>query len=279
MTATEMNSVSANVFPAPGMPREFMAPDTVPGAFASLMAETHRNLSMETDSTVQALSAGAFGENQKQHQRYMFRHPHETPQESVNSAEAPSEKRQDAGTTNFSQNENDEQRFSGQTSAFQHQSGHKGRKLHEARPVNHGNNETISAHASTAAPQQMNMASTVAAASLLPESELKKLVRVLRSSSLSKRTSVFLTLDLKELGEVKLDVRLEGKKIFITAHITDRRSAAALSYAIGELRKKMAEIDLTLERFEFSSGNKRPGMAASQSPTATAVSVHTGGRR
>jgi hypothetical protein len=279
MTATEITTVNASVSPAPGMSREFMASDSIPGTFASLMAETRRSLSMETDSTVQAPSAGAFGENQKQHQRYMFRHPHETPQESVNSAGTPSEKRQDAGTTDFSQNENDEQRFSEQTSAFHHQSGQKERKLHELRQLNNGNNEIISAHASTAAPQQMTMARTVAAASLLSESEMKKLVRVLRSSSLSKRTSVFLTLDLKELGEVKLDVRLEGKKIFITAHITDRRSAAALSYAIGELRKKMAEIDLTLERFEFSSGNKRLGIAASQSPTATAVSVHTGGRR
>lgn len=279
MTVTEMTSVSANVSPAPGVPREVMAPDSTPGTFASLMAETRRSLSMETDAAVQALSAGAFGENQRRHQRYMFRHPQETPQESVNSAGAPSEKRQDAGTTDFSQNENDEQRFSKQTSAFHHQSGQKERKLHEVRQLNHGNNEIISAHASTAAPQQMNTASIATATSLLPESEMKKLVRVLRSSSLSKRTSVFLTLDLKELGEVKLDVRLEGKKIFITAHITDRRSAAALSYAIGELKKKMAEIDLTLERFEFSSGNKRPGIAASQSPTATAVSVHTGGRR
>jgi hypothetical protein len=279
MTATELSSASAHAPTPVWFSREVTTPESIPGTFASLMAETRQSISAGAETSIQAMSAGASGENQKRHQQFVFRYPQETPQESVNSIGVPSEKRQDTGTTDFSQNRNNEQRFSEQTSTFQNQSGQKERKSQVVRNVNHGNNETISAHASTAAPQQMNTTHAIAAASLLPESEMKKLVRVLRSSSLSKRTSVFLTLDLKELGEVKLDVRLEGKKIFITAHIADRRSAAALSYAIGELKKKMSEIDLTLERFEFSTGKKGAGAATSASPTATAVAVHAGGRR
>jgi ribosome-associated translation inhibitor RaiA len=90
----------------------------------------------------------------------------------------------------------------------------------------------------------------------LPPEEMKKLVRVLRNTSVNERNSVFLSLDLGELGEVKLDVKLKGKNVFIKATVNDRRAGAALSMAIGELKKQLATIQLELESFEIKVGRQ-----------------------
>ena len=265
--------------PTADLYRDISVREAEPGAFASLMRETRTHLDEHPELAHPPVAAGAFGEGFKRHQRHVFREPPGRLGESVNSVGIPSEKRQDPGSTDFSQKENNERSFSGQSSAFDHSSSDREQKLLAQRHLTHCNDEIISIHASTSAPSQMNTASIAAGALLLPESEFRKLVRVLRTSSLSKRTSVFLTLDLKDMGEVKLDVRLEGKKVFITAHIRDRRAAAALSYAIGELKKKMAEIDLSLENFEFSAGNKIPDVTLPQSSAQNVVRVHAGGCR
>jgi hypothetical protein len=87
----------------------------------------------------------------------------------------------------------------------------------------------------------------------LPE-ELRKLVRVLRSSSLSGRRGVSLTLSLGELGEVRFDVRLDGKEVHIRAAVGDQRAAAALTLSLGELERRLGECDLALGGFEIAVG-------------------------
>lgn len=124
------------------------------------------------------------------------------------------------------------------------------------KSLNQRNESIINPSGHIASPQTNSLNGVNNAFLLLPQSEFKKLVRVLRNTSLSKRSSVFLTLDLKDLGEVRLDVTLKEKQVFIIAHVANRKAAAALTVALGELKKQLESIDLCLEGFEISNGTK-----------------------
>jgi hypothetical protein len=88
----------------------------------------------------------------------------------------------------------------------------------------------------------------------IPVGELKKLVRILRSSSLSKRSKVLLSLDLGEQGEVRLNVTLKGKSIHIDAQVENRVAAGMLTSALMSLKQDLHQIDLLLEEFNICIG-------------------------
>ncbi|MBN2342368.1 MAG: flagellar hook-length control protein FliK [Deltaproteobacteria bacterium] len=192
----------------------------------------------------------------------------------VNSADESSENCQNAAGRKNSDGETAEQQFSNNGSNH-----FRRRHQRAAAPVPNSitNNCNHSAISHTAPILTNTSGSTTAAIGAgfgVPNEEMKKLVRVLRNSSLSKRTSVFLTLDLKQLGEVKLDVTLKAKKVYINASISDRRAAAALSYAVSELKQQLAAIDLTLEHFEVQTGGAPRRVNRHQAEVSATVAVH-----
>ena len=247
-------------------------------AFALLMDETKQKIASQTGTTLYAAAASSGGDSQKRQHRHLHQNISQNVCESVNSVGIPSENRQEPDSNDFFDSETAEQQFSGHSSAsHQHSHAHE-RKPNTSNHVNYRNNKEIPASAFAAPPGRASVNQSGIAQMHLPEAEFKKLVRVLRNTSLSKRASVFLTLDLKELGEVKLDVTLKGKKVFITAYIADRRAAAALSFAISELKRQLADIDLSLEKFEISKRYKPMASVTTGQNGDVAVSVRTGNR-
>lgn len=245
--------------------------DTV--QFASLFEEQARRSAQQ--NTAQYATATDSGQDeQKRRQHYIPGKLFDTLAENtVNSAGNPSEKCRDNGAQNFSDKETTKQQYSGNSSDTQSNSEKKN-KANSPNPNATPRNNEIIGHSAVVQPPTNNGVGIVAGAGLaLPSREMKKLVRVLRNSSLSKRTSVFLTLDLQELGEVKLDVTLKSKKVFITAHVADRRAAVALSFALGELKKQLATIDLTLEHFEVSTGRRPIGNIKEDSSISATVAI------
>lgn len=237
-------------------------------SFASLLEkEDQQPPEVQMELYAPATDAGS-NPSQNRDRQFHGHAPLET-MESVKSVGIPLKKRQDTGTSLGGQNDATGQQFSKKSAAFAQNSDTKDYQKEPEKAVTIRNNEEITASSTISAPQLTPAMTSMVAASAIPDSEMKKLVRVLRNSSLSKRASVFLTLDLKEMGEVKLDVTLHANKVYISAVIADRRAAAALSFAMGELRKQLAAIDLTLEKFEFrtlssghSAGANAPGIHA-----------------
>ena len=275
---TELHT-TAN-FPAPAYtpPESTGFKDLSATPFAQLM-EASKQQQRHEEQTGVALYASAAdpgGDERKRQQRYLGKSVIQEVHESVNCVEIPSEKRQTGGSAQFSGGENAEQRFRGQSSSANQQYSRDSRNGQSPNNLTYHNNKEIAASTFASTPSRTHTGETVAAVTRVPEPEMKKLVRVLRNTSLSKRASVFLTLDLKELGEVKLDVTLKGKKVFITAHIADRRAAAALSFAVGELKRQLAGIDLSLEKFEISKRHGQRTPVSNRTTNGATVSVHTG---
>ncbi|MBN2526191.1 MAG: hypothetical protein JXR76_07345 [Deltaproteobacteria bacterium] len=246
------------------------------GVFAAVLEDCKH--AVHTDSTGLYTAAASGDDNHRRYYRHLYNHQHPRltdSDESVNSIGGPSENRHDAGAATSRKNDASEQRPGGNPSDFQHDSPQHRSGQQRIHDINHRNNEIIGVGTTVAAaPLRMVQVASVSSM-MLPNKEMKKLVRVLRDTSLSKRTNVLLTLDLNEFGEVKLDVTLKAKKVFITAHIMDRRAAAALSYAVGELKKQLDTIDLTLEKFEITTG-KRSIASAASSPTPDAIILSRG---
>ncbi|MBN2719278.1 MAG: flagellar hook-length control protein FliK [Deltaproteobacteria bacterium] len=247
------------------------------------MEETRQKAGTDAGSIGASLYAAAANpggnpdkEEQKRHDRPVHHCLPAIIPESVNSSGDLSEKRHTTVTVKSTGSQNPEQQYSNHSMNARHRGAHKGHQSEASEVANSQINKEIPASAFASMPARPPSQGKTALVSLVSEAELKKLVRVLRSTSLSKRNSVFLTLDLKELGEVKLDVTLKGKKVFITAHITDRRAAAALSFAIGELKRQLSGIDLSLEQFEISRGYRRAGSVEGQHNNGTTVSTHAG---
>jgi flagellar hook-length control protein FliK len=92
---------------------------------------------------------------------------------------------------------------------------------------------------------------------IIPQRKLKKLVRILRNSHVNKRSNVFITLNLGDLGEVRLNVRLDKNKLFVDARVKNQRAGAALAYAVQELKLRLKEINLKLEGFNVQVENGR----------------------
>jgi len=135
--------------------------------------------------------------------------------------------------------------------------GNQNANQDNGRSLSAENDNEIAAMPSGGNSSSAVLSSSVSASLMLPRGEMKKLVRVLRNSAVSNRRSVFMTLDLGDMGEVKLDVRLQGKKIFINAKVATQAAGAAMAYAIGELKEKLKECGLVLEEFKIENVTRR----------------------
>jgi flagellar hook-length control protein FliK len=64
-------------------------------------------------------------------------------------------------------------------------------------------------------------------------------------------------LQLPEIGEIRFDVRIESKTVFIHAFVASERAATALALAISTLRDKLQEHDLVLGRLDVTQEDKK----------------------
>jgi hypothetical protein len=87
----------------------------------------------------------------------------------------------------------------------------------------------------------------------LPQREIKRLARVLQNSAVAGRRAVSVSIQLPELGEMRFDVRIENKTVFIHAFVKSDRAASALALGISTLRDKLAECDLVLGRLDVTT--------------------------
>ncbi len=95
----------------------------------------------------------------------------------------------------------------------------------------------------------------------LSDRSIKKLVRVLRECSIAGRRSVTLTITTPRAGEIRLDVRIIGKKVFMRAMAEDPRAQAALTLAVDELKQQLRECGLELGGLDIGRRHKDDELA------------------
>ncbi len=88
----------------------------------------------------------------------------------------------------------------------------------------------------------------------LPREELKRLVRVLHNSAIAGETRVSVAMSLREIGEIRFDVRIVDKKVYINAMVESSRAATAMALAISELKGMLEDCGLTLAQFDVTTG-------------------------
>jgi hypothetical protein len=91
----------------------------------------------------------------------------------------------------------------------------------------------------------------------LPQRELQRLAYQLQDSALAGSPRVSVGMVLPELGEIRFDVEIEGKVVFIHAFVDNDRAASALALAVSSLRDKLEERNLILGRLDVTSPSPR----------------------
>lgn len=86
----------------------------------------------------------------------------------------------------------------------------------------------------------------------LPRKEIIRLAHALHESVLAGRQAVSLGLRVPELGELRFDVRIAGKVVFIHAYVENERASTALALAIATLKAKLEEHRLILGRLDVT---------------------------
>ncbi len=90
----------------------------------------------------------------------------------------------------------------------------------------------------------------------LGERDLGELVRRLHQSVLAGREKVRFSSRLEQAIEVRFDVRIEGKRVFVTANVPDARTGALLTMSLEELRERLAGCGLELAGFDVAMDDK-----------------------
>ncbi|MCP4600077.1 MAG: flagellar hook-length control protein FliK [Proteobacteria bacterium] len=116
------------------------------------------------------------------------------------------------------------------------------------------NNEALGVHSTSERDSSNHRVYPNYEAAGLPREELKKLVRLLHRSAIAGRRQVNLSLRLREIGEIKFDVRIVGKKVFVNAGVETLRAATAMALAISDLKDLLEEHGLELARFDVTTG-------------------------
>ena len=62
-------------------------------------------------------------------------------------------------------------------------------------------------------------------------------------------------MNLPEIGEIRFDVRIEKKAVFIHAFVQSERAAAALALAISALRDELEKHDLLLGQLDVTTSD------------------------
>ena len=90
----------------------------------------------------------------------------------------------------------------------------------------------------------------------LPRKEIIRLAHALHESVVAGRQTVSLGLRVPVLGELRFDVRIAGKVVFIHAFVESEQAAAALALAISTLREKLEAHKLVLGRLDVTTPEK-----------------------
>jgi hypothetical protein len=102
-------------------------------------------------------------------------------------------------------------------------------------------------------PQQDRRIFTNFEAAGLPRREIIRLAHDLHKSVVAGRESVSLGLRVPTLGEMRFDVRIAGKVVFIHAFVENEGAAAALALAVSTLKQKLEEQKLVLGRLDVTT--------------------------
>lgn len=102
----------------------------------------------------------------------------------------------------------------------------------------------------------------------LPLRELDRMARALQDSALAGRPKLSLGIVLPELGEIRFDVQIAGKVVFIHAFVENERAASALALAVSALRDRLEEHRLILGRLDVTSpgGKNQTGWPPGERP-------------
>lgn len=92
----------------------------------------------------------------------------------------------------------------------------------------------------------------------LPRKEIIRLAHALHESVIAGRQAVSLGLRVPELGELRFDVRIAGKVVFIHAFVENEQASTALALAISTLKTKLEEHRLILGRLDVTIRGASP---------------------
>ncbi len=126
-------------------------------------------------------------------------------------------------------------------------------RQHQKREKNSNNDNALGVHSiHIGNPSDQRVYANYEAAGL-PKKELKRLVRVLHNSVIAGQRRVTMSLKLPEIGEIRFDVRIIGKKVFINAAVETTKAATAMALAISDLKTLLEECGLELGRFDVTT--------------------------
>ena len=93
----------------------------------------------------------------------------------------------------------------------------------------------------------------------LPAEEIERVARTLQDCALAGKPKITLGVVVPELGEIRFDVQIAGKVVFIHAFVDSDQAAAALAAAVSSLRDRLEEHRLVLGRLDVTSpGESEP---------------------
>ena len=91
----------------------------------------------------------------------------------------------------------------------------------------------------------------------LPLRELDRLAQALHDSAIAGRPKISLGVVLPELGEIRFDVQIAGKVVFVHAFVENERAASALALAVSALRERLEQHQLVLGKLDVTSPGPR----------------------
>ena len=87
----------------------------------------------------------------------------------------------------------------------------------------------------------------------VPAEELERVARTLHDCALAGKPKISLGVVVPELGEIRFDVQIAGKVVFIHAYVDNEQTSAALAAAVSGLRDRLEAHHLVLGRLDVTS--------------------------
>jgi hypothetical protein len=114
------------------------------------------------------------------------------------------------------------------------------------------NNDVLASLMASCTPRERSKAYFKNGQARLPAKELERMARTLHDSALAGKPKVSLGITVPELGEIRFDVQISGKIVFIHAFVDNERAASALALAVSSLRDRLEEHHLVLGRLDVT---------------------------
>lgn len=148
------------------------------------------------------------------------------------------------GPSKSDENYEDADAFAGQMFAWQNEK--------DDNKENNSNNETLASLMASCAHREKSKVYFKNEQVRLPPKELERMARTLHDSALAGKPKVSLGITVPELGEIRFDVQISGKIVFIHAFVDNERAASALALAVSSLRDRLEEHKLVLGRLDVT---------------------------